>query len=87
MSDTMNLNVRVSGTLKDYVNRAIRIGGYDNNSEYIRDLIRQDKARADKVAFERLKARLQQAFSAPEDDYVEISAEEFLARKQSKTCK
>jgi Arc/MetJ-type ribon-helix-helix transcriptional regulator len=41
-------------------------GSYENVSEYIRDLIRRDKERAEKEAFERLRAELTHAFAAPE---------------------
>ncbi|WP_206605355.1 hypothetical protein [Methylosinus sporium] len=39
-------------------------GAYENVSEYIRDLIRRDKERAETAAFERLKAELAHAFAA-----------------------
>ena len=81
MSKTMNLNVRLGGSLKDYV--AENIGGagdYDNASEYVRDLIRQDKARTEQKRFEILKAELQKAFAAPDDTYIEITADEIIAR-------
>lgn len=87
MPNTMNLNVRISGTLKDHVTQEVDGGSYENLSEYIRDLIRQDKARTDEATFQHLKARLQKAFSASDSDYVEISAAEFLARKQAQNRK
>ena len=74
MSDTMNLNVRISGSLKDFVSHEIQQGSYENVSEYVRDLIRRDKMRAEQLAFETLKAELQLAFAAPESDYIEMSA-------------
>ena len=44
MPRQMNLNVRVSGELSDFVSqRTGPDGTYDNTSEYIRDLIRRDK--------------------------------------------
>ncbi len=74
MSDTMNLNVRISGALKDFVSHEIQQGAYENVSEYVRDLIRRDKAREEQKAFETLKAELKLAFSAPDSDYIELSA-------------
>lgn len=74
MSDTMNLNVRISGALKHHVSHEIKYGAYENVSEYMRDLIRRDKALTDQAAFERLKAELQLAFAAPESDYIKLSA-------------
>ena len=74
MSDTMNLNVRISGSLKDFVSHEIQQGSYENVSEYVRDLIRRDKKRAEQQAFDTLKAELQLAFAASESEYIEISA-------------
>ena len=43
MAETMTLNVRVGGALKDFVARNVgHDGAYDNVSEYVRDLIRRD---------------------------------------------
>ena len=81
MSHSMSLNVRISGALRDFVVSNIgELGEYDNASEYIRDLIRKDKAQADQKAFEALKVELQQAFSAPESSYIELSADDIIAR-------
>jgi putative addiction module CopG family antidote len=80
MPKPITLNVRVSGMLGDFV--ASRIGGngaYENVSEYVRDLIRRDKARAEEEAFARLKAELQQGFAAPESSYRELDAEAVIA--------
>lgn len=49
MSDTMNLNVRISGALKEFVSHELTHGSYENISEYIRDLIRRDKARSEQI--------------------------------------
>ncbi len=76
MSDTMNLNVRISGSLKDFVSHEIQQGTYENISEYVRDLIRRDKARVEQKAFETLRAELRLAFAAPDSDYIELSASE-----------
>ena len=81
MSSTMSLNVRVTGSLCDYVTKNISDDGqYDNVSEYIRDLIRQDQKRAEQRKFERVKAELQLAFSAPEEDYISLSADDIFKR-------
>lgn len=74
MPDTMNLNVRISGALKDFVSYEVQQGNYENVSEYVRDLIRRDKTKAEQKAFATLKAELQLAFAAPESDYIELSA-------------
>jgi antitoxin ParD1/3/4 len=83
MSKFMSLNIRVSGALSEYVSSNIgETGEYDNASEYIRDLIRKDKAHADLRAFNTLKAELQKAFIAPDSSYIELSAEDIIARNQ-----
>ena len=35
MSDTMNLNVRIRGALRDFVAEAVSDGDYENVSEYV----------------------------------------------------
>ena len=84
MSDTMNLNVRSSGTLKEFVSHEIKHGSFENVSEYIRDLIRRDKAKSEQAAFEKLKAELQLAFSTPESDYIELSVSDITNQKPAK---
>jgi len=80
MPDTMNLNVRISGALKDFVSHEIQDGAYENVSEYVRDLIRRDKEKSEQTAFENLKAELQMAFSAPDSEYIELSAADIKNR-------
>jgi len=76
MAETLNLNVRISGTLKDYVAREISEGAYENMSEYVRDLIRRDQERAEEQAFQTLKAELQLGFQAQESEFKAVSARE-----------
>lgn len=81
MARNMTLNVRVSGALGDFVAANVgEAGAYDNVSEYVRDLIRRDKARAERDAFERLKAELSRAFSPPDSAYRPLDAEAVIAR-------
>ena len=81
MTDSMSLNVRVSGSLKEFVLAEVNDGAYENNSEYVRDLIRRDKDRIESQRMAQLKAELTKAFSADENEFVKISKEEFLSRK------
>jgi len=82
--DTTTMTVRISGDLSEFVAQNVgEYGSYENVSEYIRDLIRHDKARAEEKAFQQLKAELQQAFAVPESEYISITAEEFLERHRS----
>ena len=80
MSETLNLNVRLKGTLRDHVIRELDTGIYDNVSEYVRALIRRDYEKADQVAFEKLKAQLQADFSVSDGDCVSLTAEDIFAR-------
>lgn len=84
MSQTTTMTVRLSGALSEYVAANVgENGSYENVSEYIRDLIRRDKERVEKEAFERLKAELHHAFAAPEASYKPLSAAEVIARNRT----
>lgn len=78
----MNMNVRISGALKDFVNsKTSESGEYESVSEYIRDLIRRD---ADKVAldiFYEKRRILQEAFAEPEENYIHVTAEDIISGK------
>jgi len=77
------LTVRLSGTLSDVVKANVgKTGSYENVSEYIRDLIRRDQAHKERQAFDRLKAELELAFSAPESSYVKLTAFDIIKRNQ-----
>ncbi len=78
---TTTMTVRVSGALSDFVASSVgETGAYENVSEYIRDLIRRDKAQAEQAAFERLKAELKLAFAAPDTSYQTLTAAEIIGR-------
>jgi Arc/MetJ-type ribon-helix-helix transcriptional regulator len=86
MARTMTLNVRVSGALGEFVAANVGDdGSYENVSEYIRDLIRRDMARADAEVFERLKAELTRAFAAPDSTYHPLDAGEVIRRNARRT--
>lgn len=75
------LNVRVNGPLEEFIAENIGEQGlYENASEYVRHLIRQDKARVEQEKFEALKAELQRGFATPDSEYLEVDRDEFLAR-------
>ncbi|MEC3910699.1 addiction module antitoxin [Sphingobium sp. CR2-8] len=81
MSKLMTLNVRVSGALSDFVAANVGDdGAYENVSEYIRDLIRRDKAQVESQRLAHLKAELTQAFAAPESSYQSLDASMIIAR-------
>lgn len=81
----MTLNVRVSGSLSDFVASNIGDdGSFENVSEYVRDLIRRDKARAEADAFGRLKAELARAFAAPDGAYEVLDADTVISRNRAR---
>jgi putative addiction module CopG family antidote len=78
------MTVRLSGALSDFVAANVgENGSYENVSEYIRDLIRRDRERAEKEALERLKAELAHAFAMPESSYSALTAAEVIARNRT----
>jgi Arc/MetJ-type ribon-helix-helix transcriptional regulator len=81
MNKPITLNVRISGVLSDFVAANVGDqGAYENVSEYVRDLIRRDKERAEAEQFEWLKAELGRSFVAPEASYAPVDADEVIAR-------
>ena len=77
------MTVRISGALSEFVASNVgENGSYENISEYVRDLIRRDKERAERDAFDRLKAELTRAFAAPEASYKRLTAAEVIARNR-----
>lgn len=83
MARTTTMTVRLSGPLSDFVaENTGPDGAYENVSEYVRDLIRRDRERAESAAFDRLKAELQHAFAAPDESYRPLTAAEVIARNQ-----
>ena len=86
MPRTTTMTVRLSGALSDFVAANVgEYGAYENISEYVRDLIRRDKERAEHEAFERLKAELTLAFAAPDDSFHPLSASQVIARNKART--
>ena len=84
MPRTTTMTVRIGGTLGDFVAANVgEEGSYENVSEYIRDLIRRDKARTEAEAFDRLRAELKLAFAAPHEQYKPLTAAEVIARNRA----
>ncbi len=83
MTKPMILNVRIGGALSDFVATNVgEQGDYENVSEYVRDLIRSDKERAEAEHFQRLKAELDRAFAVPESSYASLDVETVIARSR-----
>ena len=77
MTDTIHeqetrLNVRVKGPLAEHVNNLIGVGGYyENQSEYLRDLIRQDMYQRDQ---DMLRREIQTSYAQlSKGEYREVS--------------
>ena len=86
MRNTMTMTVRLSGALSDFVAANVgENGDYESVSEYVRDLIRRDKARSEQEAFDRLKAELERAFAAPDDTYLALTAADVIERSRAQT--
>lgn len=84
MTRTTTMTVRLGGALSDFVAHNVGENGvYENVSEYIRDLIRRDKERVEQEAFDRLKAELKHAFSAPESSFEPLTAADVIARNRT----
>jgi Arc/MetJ-type ribon-helix-helix transcriptional regulator len=78
------MTVRLSGLLSDFVAANVgEDGSYENVSDYIRDLIRRDRERAEKAAFDRLEAEITYAFSMPESSYEPLSASQVIERNRA----
>lgn len=84
MPRTTTMTVRLKGLLSDFVAAHVgEHGTYDNVSEYVRDLIRRDKERAEAEVFDRLKTELTHAFAAPESSYRPLTAADIIARNKT----
>jgi antitoxin ParD1/3/4 len=81
---TENVNIRVTGVLRQHLNAQIGDEGlYDNASEYIRDLIRRDLL--DKQhASEWLEQRLGNGLHAAADEFVSVSVEDIIASSKKR---
>lgn len=74
------ITVDITGELAEHVAQTVgEHGFYESATEYVRDLIRRDiKVEADR--FDAFRAELQAAFAEPEENYVDVTAEEVIAR-------
>jgi putative addiction module CopG family antidote len=83
MKHATTMTVRLSGAPSEFVASNVgETGAYENVSEYIRDLIRRDKERAEREVFDRLKTELAHAFAQPDSSYHPLTAAEVIARNR-----
>jgi antitoxin ParD1/3/4 len=81
MTRITTMTIRLSVEFKEFVDGHVgEAGSYESASEYIRDLIRRDKARMEREAFERLGKELRHAFCKPEASYQALTAAEVITR-------
>jgi antitoxin ParD1/3/4 len=83
MSRRTTLTARLSGGLSDFVAGKVGENGASwNVGDYVRDLIRRDKQQAGAQGFDRLKAALAHAFSAPDSSCKPLTAAQVIARNR-----
>jgi antitoxin ParD1/3/4 len=69
------MNVSLPAPLKDWVEAQARTGRYSNASDYVRDLIRRDQERAEKIArMQRLLTEGLESVSAESMDDIAAAA-------------
>ncbi len=82
-----NINVRITGELKKHLVQQTGPGGlYDNASEYVRDLIRQDLKGQDE-AWQWLARKLEPALRADDSAYTTVTADDVIARNKSRQAR
>lgn len=79
-----NINVRIKGELQKHLRQQINeYGLYENASEYIRALIRND-LQSRNEAWEWLRKELEPALRADESEFIGVSAQDVINRNKSK---
>ncbi len=81
---TYSINIRVTQELNKHLQQQIgEFGLYGNASEYIRDLLRKDlKSQEESWAW--LKQELEPALRADVDEYIEVTANDVVARNKQR---
>lgn len=79
-----NINVRVKGELQTHLQQQIGDNGlYENASEYVRSLIRDDLKKGNE-AWEWLKKELEPALRADDSVFISVSAQDVISRNKIK---
>lgn len=82
------INVRISGKLRDFINRNIGEDGlYENASEYIRNLIRLDYERNEAHKWNWLYEQLSPGIKADESEFVDFNPEKIIAKAKKENAK
>lgn len=75
------MNVSLPDAMKEWVEAQVETGRYGNSSDYVRDLVRRDQERANKIAeFERLVQEGIDSGISP------LTAEEILEEARRRTA-
>lgn len=83
MSDK-SVNVSISGAEKEYLDQQVSPkGSYSDADEYIRELIRKDK-KSREEALDWLWDELTPGLLADDSEFIEVSAEDVIARNRER---
>jgi len=78
-----NVNVRIGGELQTHLQQQIgEDGTYENASEYIRSLIRDD-LKTQSESWNWLRLQLEPAMRADESEFLAVSAQDVISRNSS----
>ncbi len=77
-----SMNISLPDAMKDWVEAQTQSGRYDNASEYMRDLIRHDQDRAQKVAS--MQRLVDEAMASPDSTHSLAEIRE-IARQKART--
>lgn len=79
-----NVSVRITGELRTHLQQQISERGlYEDASEYVRSLIRQD-LKSGEEAWEWLRNKLEPALRADESAYAEAAVDDVISRNKEK---
>lgn len=74
------MNISLPDPMRDWVETQIEGGRYSNNSDYVRDLIRRDQERADKL--KALQMAITKGIDSGKDGTLDMDEIKRLAREQ-----
>ncbi len=75
------VNISLSRIMREWVDKQVDTGLYANNSDYIRDLIRRDQLRAQKIAI--LQHAISEGLESGDAGPLDIKAIQKSARKKA----
>lgn len=85
MANGITLNVRVNSALAEHIEMQIgKFGLYENASEYVRALIRQDLEMRDGEMFAAHRPIIERALETPREDYLKLTVDDIVERAQAR---